>query len=169
MTHALSDFVKQLPLLVLGLTIAAVVTVLGYFGHFSPAATLTALLTLASLTGGLSLYVLAKPNVANAAVVAHLVLAVALAIAVLMLALHNVLTGDQVSTFLAPLIGTGALAAPATALGNVTTGPMATFADFQRHAQETAAAVSALAGEVRSKIPAQPTPLAAPAPPPIAG
>ena len=116
----MSAFLKQLPLVVLALAITAFATVLGYYGHISSDSTLTTLLAVASITGGLTLYTLAS-TIPNAATIGHLIVALGLFGAVLALSLHNVLSSGQISTFLAPILATGFLASPANAL-NTTSG-----------------------------------------------
>jgi hypothetical protein len=124
-----TGIVKQLPLLLLGLAVLATVTILGYFGHVSPPDTLTALLGLSFLTGGLSLVVLSDPAAPNTNLAVHVTFALALVGAVLSLALHNVFNGSQVQTFLAPLIGTALLTSPANNTGNSTAAPVAASSD----------------------------------------
>ena len=147
-----SGFVKQLPLTILALAITAVATVLGYYGHVTPGATLLTLLSVASVTGGLSLYTLAS-STPNSALVAHLIVALGLAGAVTALAMHNIFGPTDVGTFLAPLIGTGVAAAPANALTTIpTTRPEVAPTDA------TLTAIADGVGQLLGNHPPQPPP-----------
>ena len=60
------------------MAVTAFVTILGYFGHLTSDTTLTSLLAVATVTGGLTLYTLAS-STPNAATVAHLIVAMGVA------------------------------------------------------------------------------------------
>lgn len=119
-TKPLPTWARLLPQIVVGLVVLGVVVFLGYDGHLSPADTYAGILSIVGLVGATGVYVLAS-QFDNVNAIPHLVVGVALIIAVAILGAHNTFNSGQLLGLLALIITGTAGGAGATLVNSPTT------------------------------------------------